>query len=50
MTTALGDKANVLSAFRAQCDGYIVKPLDKEKVISELSGLGIIQQKAARVS
>ena len=46
MTTALGDKASVLSAFRAQCDGYIVKPLDKEKVISELSGLGIKQPTA----
>ena len=49
MTTALGDKLNVLSAFKAQCDGYIVKPLDKEKVLKELSGLGIIQTKVARV-
>ncbi|MFZ5570769.1 MAG: response regulator [Thermodesulfobacteriota bacterium] len=32
MTTALGDKNNVMQAFREQCDGYLVKPIDKGKL------------------
>ncbi len=39
MTTALGDGKSIMSAFKGQCDGYLVKPIDRaqlEKYISEL--------------
>lgn len=42
ITSALDDSANVLEAFRSQCDGYIVKPYDKQKIAAELKGQGLI--------
>ncbi|PCJ18463.1 MAG: response regulator [Candidatus Cloacimonadota bacterium] len=43
MTTALGDSKSVLGAFRDGCESYVVKPLIKEKIFSELLKLGLIQ-------
>lgn len=43
MTTALGDKENVLSAFRELCDAYLVKPISKEKLLDQLRTLGLIK-------
>jgi two-component system, chemotaxis family, chemotaxis protein CheY len=40
MTTALDDRKNVMAAFRSQCDAYIVKPIERDKVIAETK-LGI---------
>jgi len=37
MTTALRDPANVMEAFREQCDGYLVKPIDRAKLFGYLS-------------
>jgi two-component system chemotaxis response regulator CheY len=42
MTTALGDFNNVKTAFKHQCEAYLIKPLDREKVVSALQGLGIV--------
>jgi two-component system chemotaxis response regulator CheY len=42
MTTALRDKDNVGTAFREQCDGYLVKPIHKERLVSQLRDLGLI--------
>lgn len=42
ITSALDDSKNVLEAFNAQCDGYIVKPYDKHKVAAELEAQGLI--------
>lgn len=36
MTTALRDKDNVLGAFREQADGYLVKPIQKAKLLEYL--------------
>jgi two-component system, chemotaxis family, chemotaxis protein CheY len=41
MTTALGDFANVKTAFKHQCEAYLIKPIDREKVVSTLQGLGM---------
>ena len=43
MTTALGDSKNVMLAFKAECDSYIVKPVDKAKLIEELKKLELIE-------
>jgi two-component system chemotaxis response regulator CheY len=43
MLTALGDRRNIIEAFRSQCEGYIVKPIRKDKVLAQLRELGIIK-------
>jgi two-component system chemotaxis response regulator CheY len=40
MTTAADGKADVLSAFRAQVEAYLTKPLDRAKVDQALTKLG----------
>jgi two-component system, chemotaxis family, chemotaxis protein CheY len=49
MITALGDHRSIMEAFRSQCEGYIVKPIRKEKVLRQLRDLGILSD-AAKVS
>lgn len=43
MTTALSDKRNIMSAFKEQCDAYLVKPIEKEKLEEDLKKLGFIK-------
>ncbi len=42
MTTALGDVQNVSDAYSSLCDAYLVKPIEKEKLIEELRELDLI--------
>ena len=44
MITALADRANVLQACQNQCDYFLVKPIDKGKVLAELRRLGLIPE------
>ncbi len=44
MTTALGDSENIRHAFRAQCEGYLVKPIDKDNLIAKLVEFGLIEE------
>jgi two-component system, chemotaxis family, chemotaxis protein CheY len=39
MTTSLGDMKNVGTAFSSLCDAYLVKPIEKRKLLEELRGL-----------
>nr|MEE4267848.1 response regulator [Candidatus Krumholzibacteria bacterium] len=41
MTTSLEDHKNIRSAFSSSADGYVVKPVDKKKLISTLKDLGL---------
>ncbi len=41
MTTALGDKENIIDAFISQCDEYIIKPIRKEDLFKKLDRIGI---------
>jgi len=43
MTSALSDRANILRAFRNQCETYLVKPIDKEKLLKAMQELGFAQ-------
>ena len=36
MTTAVSDKNYVLSAAQADCDGYLVKPIKKDRLFDEI--------------
>lgn len=42
MTTALDDFQNIRTAFKNQCEGYIVKPIDKDKILKKLYELNIL--------
>lgn len=43
MTTALNDSKNVMEAFREQCDGYLVKPIDNNRLASLLAELELVE-------
>jgi two-component system, chemotaxis family, chemotaxis protein CheY len=47
MTTALGDIKSVTSAYDEMCDGYLVKPIDKAKLIALLDELKVGKKKVA---
>jgi two-component system, chemotaxis family, chemotaxis protein CheY len=42
MSTALDDFQNIKTAFKNQCEGYIVKPVDKDKIIKILFELNFL--------
>lgn len=42
MTTALDDSDNIKSAFREQCESYLIKPISKSKLIKILTDFGLI--------
>ncbi|MBF0118462.1 MAG: response regulator [Desulfobacterales bacterium] len=42
MTTALSDTRNVVEAMKSQCDAYLIKPIVKDKLVSELRMLGLV--------
>jgi two-component system, chemotaxis family, chemotaxis protein CheY len=46
MTTALGDSENVMGSFREGCEAYIVKPVKKEALLSEMEKLGLTLAKS----
>ena len=43
MSTALSGSENILGSFKEGCDGYLVKPFDKEKVLEQLEKLDLIK-------
>lgn len=40
MTTGLNAPESILAAFRSQCEGYLVKPIERAKLIAQLTSLG----------
>lgn len=42
MTTVLGDKDNIMESFREQCDGYLVKPIEKDKITRLLNQFELV--------
>lgn len=40
MTTALDDFENIRTAFKNQCEGYVIKPIEKDKIVNKLKDLG----------
>ncbi|HEJ82988.1 MAG TPA: response regulator [Desulfobacteraceae bacterium] len=43
MTTALADRGNVIKAAEARCDHFLVKPIEKARLLTALRDLGLIQ-------
>ena len=48
MTTALGDSKNVMESFREGCEAYIVKPVEKDKLLEEMESLGLVESKVSK--
>lgn len=42
MTTCLDDSDNIKTAFREQCEAYLVKPIDKEKLVKKLKEFELV--------
>lgn len=42
MTTALSDTSNIISAFRSQCEGYVTKPVSRQRLLTEMRELGLV--------
>ncbi len=42
MISALGDRENVMGAFRDQCEGYLVKPIQQADLMKQLRELNLI--------
>ena len=42
MTTALRDLDNVTNAYRELCDGYLVKPIQRDKLVAQLKELDLL--------
>jgi two-component system, chemotaxis family, chemotaxis protein CheY len=42
MTTALSDMKNVHNAYHGLCDGYLVKPIEKSKLIENLKAFKLV--------
>ena len=43
MTTAFGDKKNIMTAFNSGCESYLIKPINREKLFVEIEKLGLLQ-------
>ncbi len=43
MTTALDDSENIRTAFREQCESYLIKPISKSKLLTILKEFELIQ-------
>lgn len=44
MITAIDDSKNIMKAFRqGQCEAYLTKPLDRNKLIGHIKDLGLIK-------
>jgi two-component system chemotaxis response regulator CheY len=42
MVTNRNDPKSVFTAFRGQCEGYIIKPLDRDQLAAQLADLKIV--------
>jgi len=42
MVTSLNDPKNIMDAFKAQCEGYVTKPIDKDVLIGKIRQIGLI--------
>ena len=45
MTTSINGPETIMSAFRSQCEGYLVKPIEQAKLVAQLAGLGFVPGK-----
>lgn len=44
MTTALSDPQNIKLAFKEQCEAYLIKPISKDKILTMIKKLELIEK------
>jgi two-component system chemotaxis response regulator CheY len=44
MTSASSDRGDIRSAFRVECDAYLIKPIDRDKLMGQIRELNLIAQ------
>jgi two-component system chemotaxis response regulator CheY len=42
MTTVMDDPKSIMGAFKSQCEAYLLKPVEKSKLMEQLSKLGLL--------
>jgi two-component system chemotaxis response regulator CheY len=42
ITTAVDERESKIEAFRSQCEAYLVKPISKEDLLSQIRSLGLL--------
>jgi len=42
MTSASSDRGDIRSAFRMECDAYLIKPIDRAKLVAQMQELGLL--------
>ena len=42
MTTVMDDPKSIMGAFKNQCEAYILKPIEKSKLMEQLGKLGLL--------
>ena len=42
MTTSVNDGKSIMTAFKEQCDGYMIKPIDRKKLLQHLHDFKLI--------
>ena len=50
MTTALTNFNNIAESFRTGCEGYIIKPIRKNKLFEEIEKLGLLKDNKPVIS
>ena len=40
---ALSDSENIMGSFREGCEAYLIKPIQKNKLLKEMSNFGLIK-------
>jgi len=48
MTTVKDQSSDIFGAFDTGCEAYIVKPVKKEKLVKEITNLGLIKETSAQ--
>ena len=43
MAASLSGAENIIESFKASCDSYLMIPIRKNKLISEINSLGLLQ-------
>ena len=43
MITGVNDSRSIMKSFTENCDAYLVKPVSKQKIVDELTGLGLLK-------
>ena len=42
MTTVMDDPKGIMDTFKKQCDAYLIKPVDKTKLLDQIRRLGLL--------